>query len=441
MKRLRILSIFMVLFAVLGGIVASCETEPVDPLLLTDDNGGTDTIADPGIFTVKIGGTLFVADSTIATLGNGQIVIKGYKGTEGENVTITVQATTTGTYTALMVYDPGTSDNFYSNISPASGPSGSATITTINTAARVISGSFSFTGYYSDTAQNLPNVAFTEGIFTNISYGGGTPPTNPSGPGVFTASVDGAPFTAAVTNAVLGSGLFSIQGVDASGKAISIAVEETTPGTYTGSQVLLAYYENATSEDSYSNLLNDTGTLTITSIDTVNHTITGTFSFTGDYSDIDNPRTAKVITSGVFTNVPYVGSIDNTDIFTATVNGTAITYGGSDLVIGFIDVNEFSAVTLRGTNATHVIELQINEDTPVGTYPFTDAVNALPKATFTDTSAPDDITYNITRGSLVITANDGVRIKGTFSFEVRNPANPNGAPLHTVTGGTFDIEL
>ena len=438
MKRLRILSIFMVLFAVLGGIVASCETEPVDPLLLTDDNGGTDTIADPGIFTVKIGGTLFVADSTIATLGNGMMVIKGYKGTEGENVTITVPSTTTGTYTAVMIYDPGTSDNFYSNVSPSSGPSGSATITTINTAARVISGSFNFTGYYSDTAQNLPNVAFTEGIFTNISYAGGS--TNPPTPGsgVFTASVDGSPFTGVVSTAVLGSGLFTIQGIDATGKSISMSVEETTPGTYTGSDVLLTYSDDPASDDSYSNLLNDSGTLTITSVDTTNHTISGTFSFTGDYSDVNAGRAAKRITNGVFTNVPYTGSIDNTDVFNATVDGTAVTYGGSDLIVGFLEVNGVSAITLRGTNANHVIELQMNEETAVGTYAFTDAINALPKATFTDAN---DVEYPITRGSLVITANDGIRIKGTFSFEVRNPANPNGAPLHTVTGGTFDIEL
>ena len=430
MKRLRILSIFMVLFAVLGGIVTSCETEPVDPLLLTDDTDGTDPTPDPGVFTVKIGGTLFVADSTVATLANGAITIKGYKGTEGENVTIMVPATTTGTYTALMTYDPGTTLNFYTNLTPAGLPSGSATITTINTAARVISGSFSFTGYYSDATQNIPPTAFTEGIFTNISYAGGSTP--PVGSGVLKATVAGSAFTAAVTNAVLGSGRLFIQGVDATGKGITINVEETTPGTYT--EAILAYSEDVTTEDSYSNILNDSGTITITSIDTVNHTITGTFSFTGDYSDTGAGLPAKVVTNGVFTNVPYVSSVDNTDVFNATVNGTAVTYGGSDLTIGFIDVNEFSAVTLRGTNANHVVELVINEDTPVGTYSFTDAIGALPQATFTDANG---LNHNITRGSLVITANDGIRIKGTFEFDVLDGTTVT----NTVTAGAFDIEL
>jgi len=427
MKRLRILSVFMVLFTILGGMM-SCETEPVDPLLLADDGG--DTIVNPGVFTVKIGSILFVADRTEATLGNGVITITGYKGDQGENVKLTVPATTTGTYTiSLMEYFPGTSANHYTNVSRSGLPSGSVTITNINTANRTIAGRFNFTGYYTDASQNLPQIAFTEGVFTSISYGGGTTPT---GPASFKASVDGTAFTAAVTTAVLGSGLLTIQGVDASGKSIIINAERTTPGTYT--DVQFAYSADVLSDESYNNLVNDSGTLTITSVDTVNHTITGTFSFTGDYSDTAAGLPAKRITNGVFTNVSYVGSVDSTDVFNATVNGTPVTYGGSDLIVVFVDVNEFSAVKLRGTNANHAIELVINENTRVGSYAFTDALGALPQATFKDANG---LNHNITRGSLVITANDGIRIKGTFEFDVLDGTTVT----NTVTAGAFDIEL
>ena len=434
MKRLRILSVFMVLFTVLGGMV-SCETEPVDPLLLTDDNGGTDTIVDPGVFTVKIGGTLFVSDSTIATLSNGAITIKGYKGTSGENVTIVVPTTTLGTYTAQMSYNPGTSLGIYTNLNPETSELiGTATITTINTAARVISGRFNFTGFYSDRSQNLPNVAFTEGLFTNISYAGGTTNPNP-GAGIFKADVDGAPFTALTTTAVLGSGRLTIQGVDATGKSIDITAEDTTPGTYT--EVILAYSADATSDNAYSNIFNDTGTLTITSIDTVNRTITGTFSFKGDYTDTDANLPSKMITNGVFTNLPYVGSVANTDVFNATVDTTAVSYAGSDLLIVYSEAGGRDLVAMRGTNENHVIELLVDGDTEVGTYAFTDSTTGYPRAQYTDKTGPDDVIYNVTGGSLTVTENNGVRIKGTFEFPVRS----GDSIIYTITAGAFDIEL
>jgi len=437
MKRLRILSIFMVLFTALGSMV-SCETEPVDPLLLTDDNGGIDPTPDPGVFTVKIGSTLFVADSTVATLGDGFIVIKGYKGTEGENVTITIPATTTGTYAALMVYDPGATLNFYSNLTPAGLPSGSVTITNINTVARTVSGNFNFTGYYSDPTQNIPPTAFTEGTYTNISYAGGTTPP-PTGSGILKADVDGVAFSATNPTAILGRGMLTINGFTTEGRTITITVEEITAGTYT--DVRFFYQDSITSEYAYSNIANDTGTLTISSIDAVNRTVSGTFSFTGDYTEVSAGLPSKAITNGIFTNVPFTDMVEDTDIFNATVDTTAITYGGSDLVSLYTDSGDTSFIQLRATNVNHVIELIIDTETPVGSYAFNDAINSTPRAIFTDRTGPEDVSYNITRGSFIVNYNDGNRMKGTFSFEVRNPANPDGEPLHVVEEGVFDVEL
>jgi hypothetical protein len=301
-----------------------------------------------------------------------------------------------------------------------------------------VSGNFNFTGYYSDPTQNIPPTAFTEGTYTNISYAGGTTPP-PTGSGILKADVDGVAFSATDISAVLGSGMLTIEGVDATGKAISINVDRTTPGTY--EDAILAYSLDEDSDYVYSSAYNDTGSLTITSVDVVNRTISGTFNFTGTYSDLDAGIPAKVITNGVFTNIPFTERTENTDIFNATIDTTAISYGESDLISVYTDIGDVSFIQLRATNVNHVIELNINTDTPVGSYAFNDAIGSTPRATFTDRTSPEEPSYNITRGSFIVTFNDGDRMKGTFSFDVKDPDNPDGTPIHTVSAGSFDVEL
>jgi hypothetical protein len=433
MKRLRILSIFMVLFTALGSMV-SCETEPVDPLLLTDDNGGIDPTPDPGVFTVKIGSTLFVADSTVATLGDGFIVIKGYKGTEGENVTITIPATTTGTYAALMVYDPGATLNFYSNLTPAGLPSGSVTITNINTVARTVSGNFNFTGYYSDPTQNIPPTAFTEGTYTNISYAGGTtPPVNPTGPGSFKVDIDGQPFVADEADAYLGSRGFSIGGYKDNGEKVYIILdtEETiTPTTYTNAS--MTYSLEIHGNPGYNNSDNS-GTLTITEIDTVNRTVSGTFSFTGNYSEPAAGLPAKELTNGVFTDVPYSDEENFGDEFIAVVTPTGGNSMDNDYSSNLISGLFNNTINIQAIGAEDEIRLAINSSVRQGTYVFTNSIGSDYKATF----EVDDVDYPINGGSLTIISNENGRLKGSFNFEVKDET---GAVLYTITSGNFDVE-
>ena len=435
MKRLRILSIFMVLFTALGSMV-SCETEPVDPLLLTDDNGGIDPTPDPGVFTVKIGSTLFVADSTVATLANGMIIVQGYKGTEGENVTITIPSTTTGTFTAYMVYDPGTSTNVYNNIipPPTTGFSGSVTISNINTVARTVSGNFNFTGYYSDTTQNLPSIAFTEGTFTNISYAGvTTPPVNPTGPGSFKVDFNGQTFVADTIQASVGNALFTVAGIrGADGETVSLGIEEPVVQGRTYDSAFFAYDVNEADDNSYSNDDGE-GTLTITEYDTVNHTVSGTFSFIGIYTNPASGNPNIAFTNGVFTDVPY-NAESNSDVFTATIapatgEGVAIDYS-SDLVVSL--VND-TTINMQAVGTADEIRLAIVSTVRQGTYVFTNAFGSNYKATF----EIDDVDYPIDGGSLTIISNENGRLKGSFEFDVKDEA---GVVIRRVTNGNFDVE-
>jgi hypothetical protein len=435
MKRLRILSIFMVLFTALGSMV-SCETEPVDPLLLTDDNGGIDPTPDPGVFTVKIGSTLFVADSTVATLANGMIIVQGYKGTEGENVTITIPSTTTGTFTALMVYDPGTSTNVYNNIvpPPTTGFSGSVTISNINTVARTVSGNFNFTGYYSDPTQNLPSIAFTEGTFTNISYAGATtPPVNPTGPGSFKVDIDGQPFVADEADAYLGSLGFSIGGYKDNGEHVYIILdmeEPITPNTYTNAS--MTYSVEIHGNPGYNNS-GDSGTMTITEIDTVNHTVSGTFSFTGDYSDPAAGRPEKVFTNGVFTDVPYGDEENFGDEFIAVVTPTGGNSMDNDYSSNLISGLVNNTINIQAIGEEDEIRLAIIDNVTQGTYVFTNAIGSQYKATF----EVDNVDYPINGGSLTVISNENGRIKGSFNFEVKDET---GAVIYTITSGNFDVK-
>ncbi|MXN92301.1 hypothetical protein GR160_13810 [Flavobacterium sp. Sd200] len=427
MKRMRILSIFMVLFTLMG--VVSCQTEPVDPLLLVDDSDD-EPVQTPANFQVDFGERTFVADSTVAYLGDGEIVIKGYAGNFGENFTITVPATTTGTYTVTNItYDPGVNPNYYSNINPANVPTGSVTIYSIDTARRTITGIFSFTGYYSLPAENLPSIAFTNGSFTNIAYT--APPVNP-GPGtsLFSVQFDGQTFVASEAGASMGAGTLAVGGIrGTNGETVAIYLEGGNDvGTYTNA--VMSYVTDDDADNSYVNADN-TGTVVITAVDEVNHTVSGTFNFVGIYTDTAAGLPNITFTNGVFENIPYDIEQSDPDLFGATVDGTANTYAPADIIV--VNAQE-DIVFIRGTHTNETIGIYVKETTVPGTYVFVNSINANTRASYTTAAG---VTYNINGGSLVITENTGTRIKGTFSFDVKNEA---GAVIHTVTAGSFDVE-
>ena len=277
MKKFRLLSVIMVLFTAAGLI--SCETEQLDrDLLMTPTPGGGNNNA-PALFKVDIDGQPFVANTTMASIGNGLTSIGGIKTATGETVTMTVQATTTGSYNnVVMIYSPDEDDEYgYANFNLSTmQTSGNVTITNINTTTRTISGTFSFTGWYGDEDANKPPVVLTNGVFTNIPYTSGTPgETNDS----LTATVDGTAINYVDDVVVTYSGpgqYIAIGGVGSDHIIYIFIKDDLTPGTYNilpglGSPVR-AEYTNAADDD-----FAGVGTLTI--ISKTSTRIKGTYSF------------------------------------------------------------------------------------------------------------------------------------------------------------------
>lgn len=177
------------------------------------------------------------------------------------------------------------------------------------------------------------------------------------------------------------------------------------------------------------------GTISITTIDTVNKTISGSFSFKV-YRKSDT--TSRSFTNGVFTKVPYtkIGGIipsAGTDSFHVKINDTLF--------------NAFSIVPLNGVGAVSI-----------------NAADSLGKQsvaiTFTDTIKPGNYNFDqLTRfgvytfnsstiypasmgtGSLQILENNATskRVRGNFSFVGKNASAPSDSAR--LTEGYFSVEL
>ncbi|KOS07960.1 hypothetical protein AM493_19325 [Flavobacterium akiainvivens] len=232
---MSILSAMLTLFVAIG--FTSCQTEPVDPAVL-DNNPVTPEVPGAGdaSFTVKLNGTSFVADETQAVIDGELMAIGGIKGTAGETVGIAITGSGEGTFTGDdVLFSYQTSDaaeNTYNNFNLEGESNGSITITEIDTVNHTISGTFSFTGYYSDTEANMPPIVFTEGQFTDVPYTGDI--VQPGDDEYFSVDVNGETQEYGIFGSAVAGGNLSITGSDFNeGINLNIVIgNETQPGTY-----------------------------------------------------------------------------------------------------------------------------------------------------------------------------------------------------------------
>ncbi|MCW4468768.1 DUF6252 family protein [Flavobacterium sp. MFBS3-15] len=428
MKKLNLLSAFMLLFMAIG--FTSCDSEPVDPLLIGNEEEPT----GPAIFKVDFSGATYTADEAQAVVTGSSIMISGIKTSNGSVFALSVPATTTGTYDGgdgvMMSYKPTLASTFmYMNVDPTlelEDPTGTITITSINTTAKTISGTFNFTGYWSDETANQPNIAFTNGSFQNIPYTGNVGPQPTS---LFKVNIDGTLYTADESLATIGEGLISVAGMRGNnGEMVAIIVNATTTGTYTDAAIM-AYYESDEDENGYNNFLENPGTVTISNIDTVNNTISGTFSFTG----VNDAGQEKVFTNGVFENVPYTTENTSDDVLKATVDGTFIDYANS-VAVTFVGVGNDGNIGIVGIGADGAgIRLSISNALAEGIYPISNATDATVRGYF---SVSEDNEFAASTGSLTITSKANGRIAGTFQYTVTD----GSSTVHQVTTGQFDVE-
>lgn len=268
----------------------------------------------------------------------------------------------------------------------------------------------------------------------NKTAGGGG--NNNSSSASMTCEVDSVPWSAATPSAGIINNVSNLTGIGADSSTITITIQETVAlnqsydlgmnsgnaGVYNVPGASSAWVSHA-SPNTY-------GQLTITSMDTLNKKIGGTFSFKA-WRATDN--TYRTITNGLFSNVTYV---------------TSVSGGGSNTFTIKIDNVTFTPALINGSLASGNIMITASDNQgskSVGlTVPSTITAGTYPLELFTTYSAqynPNSSTYTgATSGSLTITSHNTSTklIVGTCNF-VSEPFPAGGPPTYNLTNGAFSI--
>jgi hypothetical protein len=272
-----------------------------------------------------------------------------------------------------------------------------------------------------------------------LSRENGTVPTS----GDFYATLDGKLWNADSLQLVFGSnGGVSINGLSRTGDQISMNISSFAVGTYTlsSSSTSYAFYTNilATTPAGYlSNTGTAGGTVIISAIDTINHLISGSFSFTL-VNPVDN--TSKTITAGVFDYIPYSGS--------GVTVVTPPTGGSLDTLEATVGSASFNAALVQAQAAgTQLVIAGVSSDgkqnldllfpsaIQPGTYQLDYGTGVYGAVYYTDVSNPMISNAN---GTLIITSNNTTTktVKGTFSFVASTLDNSQSL---NITNGYFSV--
>lgn len=229
-----------------------------------------------------------------------------------------------------------------------------------------------------------------------------------TGSGSFQATIDGELFTAVQIQAVIQDGVIAIAGVNDSGEAIQLVTTGDDSGFYP--DALMTYMPNPASDFGYANFDENgtTGTLNITTIDPVNQTISGTFEFIGNWSDLDEDLEPVVLTNGVFTNVPYTENATDPgdEYFNITVGETQTEFN----IISSVVSGQFLTLAANQVSPAKSVQIMLGSTLGAGTYTVGgDEVTAI--AYF---EGETGYTFE-PAGTLTITSNENGAIEGTFS--------------------------
>lgn len=443
MKKMKIIGSLLLLFTAIT--FTSCENEPIDPAIDLTNPGN-----NSGQFTAKIGSDNFNANQLIdaelkdTPLGT-QLTVIGVT-TAGKTMSIVVMNPAIGTRTAtsnessLLTFDYAASANdIYSSYNTTTSQySGVLTISQFNLVTKKISATFSYTGY--GALSSATQIQVTDGKLTNIIFddlttGGNNPNPNPTA--VFKADFNNATWNATQYQAIVSGNIIQIVGTKSNGETFAFLIDGATTGTYPANDNLLSYTPS-NSEYSYwsnniSNPTENTGSITISNINTTTKTISGTFSFKGYWSDADVTTIPPVqFTNGVFTNIPYINQVETGDTFYAKVDG--VEFVDVDILTAEFSTNNQDWLSIAAQNAaSNSITVSVRSNVTVGTYPITGNVavdNA--QGVYSLDSGTD---YNSISGSVTILSKTADHIKGTFNFVASN-----GTESVTISAGEFDVD-
>ena len=263
------------------------------------------------------------------------------------------------------------------------------------------------------------------------------PNPDPNTPGVFKVDFDGQTYTASTTIVYLSGGSIILQAINPSGDSFGMILDGTTEGSYPTNENIVAYTE-AGEEYGWSgyhpfDFDANTGTVIVTDVDTVNKTISGTFAYTGYWSDWDNTTIPpKQFTNGIFTNLPYVSQNPTNDTFYAKVNG--VEFVDTDILVVEVSLLGQEFYGIGASNAAdQSMTVDVRTDATVGTYPITGNFD-------TDVVQlhyalnQNEVGGHALTGTVTITEKTASRIKGTFSGTVIIDAVP-----YVITAGAFDV--
>jgi hypothetical protein len=208
---------------------------------------------------------------------------------------------------------------------------------------------------------------------------------------------------------------------------------DNTEGNYPGNENLLTFTP-AGSEFGYWSYNPDdpdenTGSITITDIDTVNETISGFFNFKGYWSnDFVNNILPIVFSNGSFQNLPYVTESPTADTFYAKVGG--VEFVDTDITALELTVGSVNLISINARDINdNAITVAVNDNLGLGTHPITTTSTNNTQANYKF----NNVVNNAQTGSITIISKTPSRIKGTFSFVTPGPTS------YTISEGQFDV--
>ncbi len=285
----------------------------------------------------------------------------------------------------------------------------------------------------------------------NPNEGGQATNTNPANNNVnsFKVDIDGQSFVANTHQAIVNNTGIFITGIKTDGTFIQISwTGLPTVGTHkdNGTTSLGFVYSSGSGLDSYiggssfSNYSNykDINELKISSIDTQNKIIKGTFQFTGGQVRTNNELFVKSFTKGEFT-LSYTGDVPKTTEVPSTAKNTfSAKLDGVDFNPTHINaVKAAGKIMINGRRGTvESIGLFLSESVTSGTTSDLSSFGTNQGIYTIDASATGSMTG---KGSVIITSHDTSkkRITGTFSFDASSLFTPS--VKKSITSGSFDV--
>ena len=163
----------LLLYILFAFIINSCsQNEDIDNAVL-NPNADIDNPTS-NFFRTNFNGSTFKATTFNATKTAGKFIINGSKGVDGENFSMSVNASAPGFYNSsadVIIYNKSNLTSFkyvsYLVFGTTTTNTVEITITSVDATTKRISGFFDFVGYWSNfnTGATVPPINFTNGSF------------------------------------------------------------------------------------------------------------------------------------------------------------------------------------------------------------------------------------------------------------------------------------